>query len=77
MTCLHKHDADERGYAALVPVLLLLRRVRFRPGYLFKLDPLLAVPAGKVLRDDDVTFAFVILRQTPEISGLHSHQTDY
>jgi len=43
MTRLYKHDADERGHAALV--LVLLRRIRVWPGRLFEVDPLLTVPA--------------------------------
>ena len=47
--------------------MVLLRRIRVRPGYLFELDPLLTVLAGQFLRDDNVALALVILGQLAEI----------
>ena len=67
MTYLHKHDADERGEAALV--LALLQGVRVRAGHLFELDPLLAVLAGKVFCDYGVTLGLVVLAESAGIPG--------
>src|SRR5215471_12518251 len=62
----HEHHVQAAGISCSA-----LLRIRIEARYLFELNPLVTIPAGKFLCDHNVLLPFVIGRQSAQVAKPH------